>query len=281
MADEKQQEIKPLPPYLFRPTAIMRLFHEAAREGFKDISRCLSECEKSLTQESVNTLVGTFNELLICIDIHKNHEDNALYPAVVKSIKERLENKNYVPSKEQLENGLKEVPSFGEEHKVDHEKLHRIESGLSSLLEAVQKKDNAAESKKNFDSLSVEFNAWLKYHEDHLKHEESVLAPLMKNVGANKQDKVKIARTLLALNRDLVLKHQFGYVLKQLLKVETWFCPMTKHEYKDNEILIAYVNCFRAMSETQELFQPFWDKAVEILNDEQVKELKSYGVDKK
>mmetsp|Transcript_59360 Transcript_59360/g.94420 ORF Transcript_59360/g.94420 Transcript_59360/m.94420 type:complete len:282 (-) Transcript_59360:12-857(-) len=281
MAEQKQEEPKALKPFLMRPFAIMRLFHEAARIGFKDMKQGLADCEGSLSTENVAKLVATFNELKTCIDIHKDHEDKALYPALAASIKSRLDAKNYNPSKEQLEAGLKEIPSFTEEHSADHEKLHAIESALASLSEAVQKDSGSEEAKKALVTASEEIKKWLEYHEGHLQHEEKVMAPLMKGIAGSKPEKVKIARTLLDVNCDLVVQHQFGYAMRQLLKVPEWYCPMTKHTYKGNEILIAYLNCFRMMSKDAAEYKQFTDVAVKILSADQWKEMQSYALDKK
>ena len=85
----------------------------------------------------------------------------------------------------------------------------------------------------------------------------------------------------MAINRDLVIKYQFGYVLRQLLKVDSWLCPMTKHNYVGAELLITYLNCFRLMSKDQDEYQPFVDIAVKIIDEKQWKDVVVYGLDKK
>merc|ERR1712228_1043184 len=133
---------------LMRPFAIMRLFHEAARIGFNDLRQCLNECQNNLSAETTQTLLSTFKELEACIAIHKDHEDKGLYPALLSSVNHRLKTKNYNPSKQKLEEGLKEIPSFSDEHKEDHQILNELDALLNALVDIVNNnQDNDEKSK--------------------------------------------------------------------------------------------------------------------------------------
>ncbi len=95
------------------------------------------------------------------------------------------------------------------------------------------------------------------------------MAPLMKGIG-NRDVKIQMAKDILGQNKELVLKYQFEYVLKQLLSVKEWYCPMTKHTYKneiDAELVIAYVNCFRLIVSDQNEYQLYVDKAVGVVDE--------------
>eukprot|EP01084_Bolivina_argentea_P135637 238978_1 len=286
--EEKKEETKQLPKYLIRPTAILRMFHEAARIGFEDLLKCVGNCQSNNSLENAQKLLDTFIELERCVSIHKTHEDNVLYPTLLKSINNRLDNKNYTPSKEKLEQGLRQVPKFTDEHKQDHQILHQLEDQLKLFVETLKKNtdkndEQAVNALENLESVSSAVKEWTIFHEAHLRREEGIMAPLMKGVG-NRDVKIQMAKDILGQNKDLVLKYQFEYVLKQLLSVKEWYCPMTKHTYKnenDAEMLIAYLHCFRMIVNDQNEYQLFVNKAVNIVDEARWKKVLVYGLDKK
>merc|ERR1719397_1422558 len=104
------------------------------------------------------------------------------------------------------------------------------------------------------------------------------MSPLMKGIASTLRLKVAIARTLLMVNRDLAINLQFGFVLRKLLSVKDWFCPMTNHKYEGNEILVVYINCFRMMIGHEKDYAIIVDIAKQILSKEQWKEMEAYGL---
>ena len=107
------------------------------------------------------------------------------------------------------------------------------------------------------------------------------MSPLMKGIAPNKLEKVKIARTLLDVNKELTLKHQFGYVLRQLLTVKEWFCTMTQHKYEGVEILVVYMKCFKMLVQDDKEYQSLVEIAEKTIDGEDWKQLVEYGLDHK
>merc|ERR1712228_116670 len=184
-------------------------------------------------------------------------------------------------SKQKLEEGLEEIPLFSDEHKEDHQILNELDALLNALVDIVNNNQDNNEMSKSFENVSDAMCEWLDFHEQHLKHEEMIMAPLMKGIASNKMEKIKIARTLLDVNIDLTIKYQFGYVLKQLMTMKSWYCPMTNHKYEGIEIVIVYIHCFKMMSQSQKEYQMFVDIAAKTINNETWKQLLEYGLDKK
>merc|ERR1712176_794728 len=119
---------------------------------------------------------------------------------------------------------------------------------------------------------------WVTFHEEHLQHEEAVMSPLMKGIASTFHLKVAIARTLLMVNRELTINYQFGFVLNKLLRVKEWYCPMTKKQYTNNELLIVYINCFRMMIGDNKEYTTIVNVAKQILSEDQWKEVVLYGL---
>ena len=258
----------------------MRLFHEAARVSFKDLASALDKVLEDPSLQNVSKLESIFNDFMKAVSIHKDHEDMGLYPALSASIHTRMAHKNYTPSLELLVNGLTEIPAFSEEHKEDHQKVDEMRSLLQTLREAISSKDSDADTvKEAADALSQQMTEWITFHEEHLQHEESVMSPLMKGIANTLHMKVAIARTFLMVNRELTISFQFGFVLNKLLRVKDWFCPMTKHKYEGNEILVVYMLCFKMMIQSKREYKVIVDTAKQILSEEQWKEMVSYGLD--
>jgi len=257
----------------------MRLFHEAARVAFKDLAASLSKLQKDPSTKNVQELEAIFFDFMKSVAVHKCHEDKALYPALSASIHTRMAQKNYTPSLELLVNGLTEIPSFTEEHKEDHEAVGHMSSLLQTVKTNIGSKTADADTvKASVDELSEEMTGWITFHEEHLQHEERVMSPLMKGIASNLHMKVAIARTLLMVDRQNTLSHQFPFVLSKLLRVKDWFCPMTNHKYEGNEILVVYINCFRMMIGHEKDYAIIVDIAKQILSKEQWKEMEAYGL---
>merc|ERR1712228_764823 len=61
-----------------------------------------------------------------------------------------------------------------------------------------------------------------------------------------------ISKGIIDLNRELVIEHQFGFVLESLSKLKQWTCPLTNMSYLGNEILAAYIHCLQLVSDEEE-----------------------------
>jgi len=257
----------------------MRLFHEAARIAFKDLTSSLSKLQEDPSVQNVGELESIFNDFMRSLAIHKNHEDKALYPALSASIHTRMAHKNYTPSLELLVNGLTEIPSFSEEHKEDHEAVGRMQSLLQTLKTNVNSKEADADTvRASLDELTQEVTGWVKFHQEHLQHEEGVMSPLMKGIASTFHMKVAIARTLLMVDRQGTISTQFPFVLSKLQRVKDWFCPMTKHKYEGSEILVVYINCFRMMMGNERDYAVIVNITKQILSKQQWKDVAAYGL---
>jgi len=269
-----------LPKYLKRPFAIMRLFHEAARVAFQDLASAVSKLQKDTSMKNLHEFESMFHDFMRAVAIHKEHEAKGLFPALSASIQTRMAHKNYTPSLEVLANGLAEIPSFVEEHKEDHETVAKMETLLKTLKESLSAKEVDADSvKATSDELYETVTGWITFHEEHLQHEEAVMSPLMKGIATTLHMKVAIARTLLMVNRESTINHQFGFVLNKLLRVKEWFCPMTKHTFQGNELLLVYINCFRMMIRNKKEYTAIVNVAKQILSKDQWKQVVHYGLD--
>lgn len=143
----------PNPPYSF---AVMRNAHEAIRKAIFEMKNDIEESNKG--QFRTHWL-----EFSRALNVHMKMEDYDMF-SLLNGVSDNQITKENIP----------------EEH-LEDTKMHKQ---IDSIVQT-----------EDFDlnELKKVFLAWAEFHDKHLKHEEKIMMPLTKTVGANTAERGEIA----------------------------------------------------------------------------------------
>ena len=222
--------------FAVRPFAVMRLTHEAIRAGMKDLKNALEQLSENCSNMDECKIIKIFGDLVRCIIIHAKQEDQAFFPLLNDKFDGVIK--------------TEEIPP-----KHDNDEEQRLK--LQSIFE------NGCDSKNE---LSLIINEWIESHEQHLKLEEKVMMPLTKKTAVTIEERGKIVRSIINIDRKEFSEYQFEYVLCQLVKTKP-FGPV-----------LMYCKATQMSSNTDE-YNQVKGKIKEIVGEEMWKKLEDKGCD--
>lgn len=232
--EEKKQESKQNNKFVVRPFAVMRLTHEAIRAGMKDLKDALEQLSEDCDNIEQCGLIKIFGDLERCIIIHAKQEDSVFFPLLNDKFDNIIKTESIPPT-----------------HDNDEQQRLKIQSIF----------DKGCDSKNELVSI---INEWIESHEQHLKLEEKVMMPLTKKTADSVQERGKIVRSIINIDRKEFSEYQFEYVLNQLVKTKP-FGPV-----------LMYCKATQ-MASTQDEYNQIKHKIKTIVGDEMWKKLDAKG----
>ena len=273
---------KQLSKNLIHPFAAITFFHQAVRIGINDINKQLTDYNKTKDPLLPSKIYKSFEHLFICIDIHKEHDIDGLFPEIESSITNQLHNKIFdntnFKNETELNQSLNELSQIIEKHNKDSKLIKQLKQLILVFVDKVEKNETDQDIDKLFKPLLNSIKIWIDYHLNLLQQEDNFLSSLIDHITDNKLDQIRMIKGILDGTLHLIIKHQLRFTISKLSKCNDWICPINKQHYVDNQVLAIYIHSLQLTS-TEEEYETICLKIKQYLSSEAWAELKLYGLD--
>lgn len=203
-----------------RPFAIMRLTHDAIRQGMRDLQAAAGDLGRDAA--ALSNAQSTLAELRRCIDLHAKQEDECFF-GVLNRLFDDVVARAGIPR----------------EHEEDVQDVRKVAEKLAGFGAG---RASAADVRAVLDH-------WAKAVEAHLVHEEEIMMPLTEKVAPTMPERAAVVHDILAVDEAEYRAHQLEYVTRQLSRAEApgklrmyvaaLKAVATPDEYRDYAPLIA------------------------------------------
>ena len=276
-----KQPKKQLPKDLIHSFAALTFFHQAIRIALDDINDQLLSYKKTEDPLLPSKIYKYFEDLCICIDLHKEHDLDGLFPEIESSITNQINDRIFEhQNEEELNESLTKLSEIIEKHNKDSELITQVKYLMVAFVDKVEDNANKLdEIQLSFETLSNSFETWMDYHLVLLHQEDAFLADVIDHIAENKIAEMRIIKGILDGTFHLILQYQLQFTVSKLSKCADWICPINKQCYVDNQALATYIHSLRLIC-TEEEYESVRKQIQGIVSAEIWEEMKLYGLDK-
>ena len=264
-AHDGTKPTKPISKKLIRPFAVITFFYNAARVALDELTEYLKAWETEKDRGAAQGLYASFGILARAIKIHTDHEIEGLYPEIKDFLENqsRMRRRNRKYTALQIKSALLKLSHFVEGHHKNIQMIGRNANCIAAFVKKVEQNryielDQDPEIEEIYETVSQSVTSWIQFYRQHLVDEEQFISPLLSNIAKNKINEIKIVKGIVELNREEIVKYQFGFTVTKLIQHPAnprWVCPESVekgYEYTTNEILAAYIRCLQMVSTVEE-----------------------------
>jgi len=269
---------------LIRPYAAILFFSRAIHIALDELSLIVTDWVDSTDPvQYARGLRSMFNETARSIKVHTDHQIRGLYPEIQCFIEDTMSSRHLrMPSDVELQLSLARIPMLAKEHCANIQRIRDIQDSIVLFAEKVKANrddlDENEEIQSLFERITESIKSWICCYKEHLEEEDKFLRRWIGTLRQNKVDEIKLVKSIIDANRDLVLRHQFGFIVSKLVVSEDWMCWSTNHQYTRNETLAAYIRSLQMLS-TEEEYSKILSMIPKHIPNDIWCDLKRYDID--